>query len=312
MFPWLLTSLRRFRAGITSTFGWRGLKRLCRDGKAPISVFFYHRVANQSLNPWTITEQEFFRQIQLFRKDFEILGLEEVQRRIEQCDSHNPAVAITFDDGYADNSEYALPLLTRLGIPCTYFVTLDNIHYGTPFQHDLRLGTPLLANTIEEIRYWSEQGVEIGLHTRSHHDFSIADDEATIEREVITAADELRTWIGKPVDYFAFPFGTPAQITPAVQRAVKRIGMKGFCSAYGAYNVPGDDCFHIRRIHGDGDLDRFRNWLYFDRCKLWTAPQLRGELPRNGTPSTESSAGEQRMSEKPLVANAGIPASPAS
>ena len=47
------------------------------------------------------------------------------------------AVAITFDDGYAENCRQAIPLLVRNQIPCTYFVTLENVLEGKPFAHDV-------------------------------------------------------------------------------------------------------------------------------------------------------------------------------
>jgi hypothetical protein len=37
------------------------------------------------------------------------------------------------------------------------------------------------------------------------------------------------------------------------------------CSAYGGYNRPGDDPFHIHRIHADPRWSRFCNWMTADR-----------------------------------------------
>jgi peptidoglycan/xylan/chitin deacetylase (PgdA/CDA1 family) len=37
------------------------------------------------------------------------------------------AVVITFDDGYSDNHEFAIPILDRLAIPATFYVTVDCI-----------------------------------------------------------------------------------------------------------------------------------------------------------------------------------------
>jgi hypothetical protein len=45
-------------------------------------------------------------------------------------------------------------------------------------------------------------------------------------------------------------------------------GYRGVCSAYGAYNLPGGDPFHIRRIHADPEFVRFKNWMTFDPRKL--------------------------------------------
>jgi hypothetical protein len=70
----------------------------------------------------------------------------------------------------------------------------------------------------------------------------------------------------------------PEQLSPRVIEAIHEAGMSGFCSAYGAYNVPGRDDFHIRRIHGDVEDERFENWLYFDQCKLNSEPRIENRM----------------------------------
>ena len=40
------------------------------------------------------------------------------------------------------------------------------------------------------------------------------------------------------------------------------------CSAYGGYNFPGDDPFHLRRFHADPEFIRFNNWMTVDPRKL--------------------------------------------
>ena len=63
-------------------------------------------------------------------------------------------------------------------------------------------------------------------------------------------------------------------------------GFDGVCSAYGGYNFPGDDPFHLRRIHGDPETIRLKNWLTLDPRKLHTGEQLRWELGSPSAPPT--------------------------
>jgi peptidoglycan/xylan/chitin deacetylase (PgdA/CDA1 family) len=41
------------------------------------------------------------------------------------------AVAVTFDDGFADNCEVALPILSRYGVPATFYIMVDAVENGT-------------------------------------------------------------------------------------------------------------------------------------------------------------------------------------
>lgn len=283
----LKTAARWLRSGTTQLLGPRRLRRLAATGQAPIPVLFYHRVAAERPNDWTISPQRFEQQIDFLRASFEVIALDEVQRRIRHSDSRRPAVAITFDDGYAENCDFALPLLIRHQLPCTYFVTVEHVLTGRPFPHDVAAGVPLPVNRVDQLRAMADAGIEIGLHTRTHIDFSETSDPQTIDREIVQATAELSEIVGHPIRYFAFPYGMPEQLTEAAIEAVDRAGLAGFCSAFGAYNVPGRDAFHIRRVHGDADFARFRNWMHFDRQKLRREPSISYHLPPGDGPPGE-------------------------
>ena len=244
------------------------MRELCDAGAAPMSVFFYHRVANSYPNMWTIPRDQFKRHIECSREHATLISLAELQRRSRLGFNSEPTVSITMDDAYAENNEFAIPFMVDRGIPCTYFVTVGNVKNGTPFLHDVKRKRPLPVNSIAEIRAMADAGIEIGLHTRSHFDFSGPATAEDIRVEIATAADELSQWIGKPIKYFAFPYGMPQHLSPIVIDAVRDAGMDGYCSAYGAYNFPGDDPFHIRRIHGDPQKAMFRNWITYDESKV--------------------------------------------
>ena len=245
----------------------RRLHSLAQIGNAPMSVLFYHRVADTHPNDWTISNAAFEQQVDFCRQHRELVSLEELQRRSLQGSNHSPTVTFTFDDGYAENCRFAIPLLMRHRIPCTYFVTLENVLSGKPFQHDLARGIPLPCNTVDELRAMVDGGIEIGLHTRTHADLSGFPNAQVCQSEIVDAAAELSDLIGQPIRYFAFPFGFPQHLSAPALAAVRRAGFKGFCSAYGDYNFADGDHFHIRRFHGDADFAQFQNWMLFDERK---------------------------------------------
>ncbi|TWU37143.1 polysaccharide deacetylase family protein [Novipirellula artificiosorum] len=241
---------------------------------SPMFVPFYHRVADTHPNDWTISCHQFERHVNYCESRFDLIGLDELQRRVEQKDSPRPSVTFSFDDGYAENCDFALPLLAERGIPCIYFVAIDHLQRQIPFPHDCEAGVPLAVNTLTQLREIAAMGIEIGLHTRNHVDFSKVTDQRTVHHEITNAKQELEQMIGSRVRYFAFPYGLPAQLTRVAIDAVYESGMEGFCSAFGGYNTVGRDSFHIRRFHGDTCFARLQNWLSFDPEKLRREPAI--------------------------------------
>ncbi len=83
---------------------------------------------------------QFEEQMVYFKKNFEILSLEEIFRHKGKRD--NPTkiknLSVTFDDGYLNNFENAYPILKSLNIPATIFVTGQSITNPTlPLWYDL-------------------------------------------------------------------------------------------------------------------------------------------------------------------------------
>ncbi|KWT69441.1 hypothetical protein APY04_1524 [Hyphomicrobium sulfonivorans] len=56
---------------------------------------------------------------------FDVIALDEVRARLEAPRPAKPFACFTFDDGYRDNREYALPIFRRHGVPFTIYVPTD-------------------------------------------------------------------------------------------------------------------------------------------------------------------------------------------
>jgi peptidoglycan/xylan/chitin deacetylase (PgdA/CDA1 family) len=231
-------------------------------------------VADEYPNEWTISKANFQRNIDYCRKHFELISLSEAQNRIKTGISPRPAVAITFDDGYAENAQFALPYLIANRIPCTYFVTSEHTRTGHYFPHDVAAGQPLEVNNAEQLRAAALGGIEIGLHSANHADFNLVTRRSVLEAEIINAKADLESIIEQEVHYLAVPYGMPAQMRPSVFEISRQCGIRGVCSGFGAYNLVGNDPYHIRRIHCDPDFIRLKNWLSFDLRKIATEPPL--------------------------------------
>jgi peptidoglycan/xylan/chitin deacetylase (PgdA/CDA1 family) len=158
----------------------------------------------------------------------------------------------------------ALPLLIEERIPCTYFVCTKPVLEGTPFAHDLVMGNRFQPNSVEQLRVLARAGIEIGAHSRTHPDFGRITDRATLEDELVSARDDLAEAVGRRVRYFAFPFGCPKNLTVEAFQLARDAGYEGVLSAYGGYNFPGGDPFHLQRRSAEGSFLRLKNWAAFD------------------------------------------------
>jgi peptidoglycan/xylan/chitin deacetylase (PgdA/CDA1 family) len=246
-------------------------RRWALQGRLPAIVLFWHRIADDRANAWTMSNSLFVRQIRWLQKRFTFVSLEEAQRRIRAGCNREPCISITFDDGYADNCRQAVPWLIENRIPFTYFVTLQNILTGEPFPDDLAMGLPLAPNNLEQLRTMASAGVEIGAHTFTHADLGAISDRQVLHHEVIAAREELQKALDRPVRYFAVPYGLHANLSRVVFALSETAGYAGVCSAYGGYNFPGDDPFHLQRIPADDAMIRLKNWVTIDPRKLHTS-----------------------------------------
>jgi peptidoglycan/xylan/chitin deacetylase (PgdA/CDA1 family) len=108
-------------------------------------VLVYHRVGERGLDPWrlTIDREIFGGQMKALARDWAPLSLAVLVEGFARRQLPERAVAVTFDDGYADNLEIAAPILVEHGIPATLFVATDLVDAGGPPWWD-QLGSLLL------------------------------------------------------------------------------------------------------------------------------------------------------------------------
>ena len=102
-------------------------------GGAPI-VLLYHRVAasREDRKALTVSPQHFAEQLAVLGTRRTLMDLEE----IVAGEAPRSAVAITFDDGYADALHAALPALEAAGVPATVFVSTGHVGSGKAFWWD--------------------------------------------------------------------------------------------------------------------------------------------------------------------------------
>jgi peptidoglycan/xylan/chitin deacetylase (PgdA/CDA1 family) len=161
----------------------------------------YHSVSDGPA-PLCVSAQRFERQLTtLLDAGFRGLALETAVAGIES--SELPAgrwLCLTFDDAYRDFRDAALPVLQRLRLPATLFVTTSPDRQRLPGGID----RPLLG--LEDLGELVASNVEIGAHSRSHVDLTTLSD-ADLERETVETRRLLERHAGSSVEALAYPFG---------------------------------------------------------------------------------------------------------
>jgi len=130
------------------------------------------------------------------------------------------AVALTFDDGFRNFFEHALPVLQEYNFPATVFAVSGYCGRQNtwPSQQQRPFVPALDLMSWSEVEEISKAGVSIGSHTVTHPRMSRLA-EAEVENELRNSRSELENKTGRAVDVFAYPYGDS---TPPVRQAVAR------------------------------------------------------------------------------------------
>jgi len=162
-----------------------------------LPILMYHSVdINDKITNIFISPGSFERQMKFLHKNnYNVISLSEAADYIKN--RRRPpyrTVAITFDDGYYNNYEYAYPVLKRYGIKATLFVIVDKI------------GQPGWVGW-KELEEMSDSGIiTIGSHTKTHPWLTGLSIEG-IKNEFDASKRILEEKLGKNIDLLCYPMG---------------------------------------------------------------------------------------------------------
>lgn len=152
-------------------------------------------------------------------------------------------VCITFDDGYRDNYTLAYPMLKRLGVPFTVYVTsgfIDNqlSMWWYPNQQ--------LGMSSDELQLMDVDPLcTIGAHTVSHPKLDILTREQQY-REIAESKQTLEALLGHEIKHFSFPHGAHNDDTLAICR---ELGFRTVVQSWGGPLRCGENPYPLPRIN---------------------------------------------------------------
>lgn len=121
---------------------------------ARLQIFIFHRVlaAADPLMPDEVSAAQFDAVCGWIRRWFQVLPLGEASRLLGRGELPARAAAITFDDGYADNHDIALPILARHGLGATFFIATGYLDGGRMWNDTI----------IESVRQCPHDSLDLG------------------------------------------------------------------------------------------------------------------------------------------------------
>jgi peptidoglycan/xylan/chitin deacetylase (PgdA/CDA1 family) len=151
-------------------------------------------------------------------------------------------VALTFDDGYADNYEGAFLPLAENKMKATWFITTDCIGKYAHWMGAPSPQTQML--TVEQLVQMEKAGMEIGSHTCSHPDLTTLSYPQQLE-EMTQAKQMLEAILPGKTSSFAYPYG---RYNTDSLKAAKDAGYQLACSVHPGRFSNEDDPLLVRRI----------------------------------------------------------------
>lgn len=192
--------------------GWRaGARRMVSAAGAGLAprrgprILMYHRVC-ESDHRLAVRPDLFRRHLDLFQElELEVLSVKDLLARRREAGLR--AVALSFDDGYAEMGGLVAEELSARGMGATFYVL-------PRFAAEPEVISPEACFPdggaryldLEGIRALHRHGFEIGSHGLSHRSLTLLDPEESW-REISLSRHELTDLLGVPVTGFAFPRG---------------------------------------------------------------------------------------------------------
>jgi peptidoglycan/xylan/chitin deacetylase (PgdA/CDA1 family) len=159
-----------------------------------VPVLMYHQIGEEKGNDAVISASRFAEHMEYLHKHgYRTLTLDELADYLDgRAELPPKPVVLTFDDGYRDTYEIAMPLLKKYGFKSTLFIPAGEAEQRYSWA---------------ELREMKAAGMEIGSHSFSHRDLGAMTPQRQAE-EIGRSKEALDRNLGQDSRYFCYPNGS--------------------------------------------------------------------------------------------------------
>jgi peptidoglycan/xylan/chitin deacetylase (PgdA/CDA1 family) len=221
-----------------------------------LRILLYHRVSDDR-DPLSVSPRRFREQMELLAASGLVATDVAAATRRLAGDPEAQLIALSFDDGYSDVAEHALPVLETLGFGATVFVATGLVD-GTCLPTWYECPPPLLR--WPEISELDHRGtLRFEAHSLSHRNLTLLDD-GEAQLEIVQSKRVLERELGREVEAFSYPGGVSGE---REETLVEDAGYQLAVTCEPGLNPPGGNPFALRRTQIDA-----RDTLLDFRAKL--------------------------------------------
>ncbi len=214
-----------------------------KDG---VLILNYH-----SINPnhqYSTAPKDFDEQMSYLSNNFNVVRLGEINNKSDKL-----RVVITFDDGFADNYDYAFPILKKYNLPATIFLISDFVFDNLDITKDWIPYNGLRPLTKNQIKEMNDSGlIDFGVHGKNHEPVSSLL-ENDFREGLIESINKIENCCGKTVDSYAFPFGQKSHRGAFDLKFFNSIGLSYVCTTDWGINRENYSSKFLKRIRIDSE-----------------------------------------------------------
>jgi len=227
-----------------------------------VPILLYHSIAARPsalIRPFSVTPDVFGRHLDcILELGFSALTVSDLVAAMNGSGAlPERPIVITFDDGFVDFDEHALPALRRRRLVSTLYVTTGFL--------EGRRDRPPVRGFGDRMLAWSqlgplrEQGVELGAHSHTHPHLDTLG-RRQVRDELTRSKALLEHELGTEVPSFAYPNGYSS---PMVRRLVREAGYTSACSVKEGLATTRHEVFSLPRlmVRAETSPTELRNWI---------------------------------------------------